>query len=143
MKLRNFLMCLLVMPACLFAENTLQMTSMVVSDLDTAIAQWSAGTGNQFGRVIQETWDVELPNGQQEQIKMRRVVSKRNAPFVELVEVFPVIGPWVPQDGVGSTPGFLVYAADNINQAVAQLKAAGMELVAQSGNDFLICKGVN
>lgn len=123
--------------------GALAIAGVIVPDLEAAMSQWSAGTGTQFGSIIEQTSEVLLPNGNWQTVQLRSAFSKRNAPFLELIEATPAIGPWAPQTDIGSAPGYLGYAVDNINKAAAILRASGMQRVARSDSDFSFYQGAN
>jgi len=149
MKLRNFFMGLFILPASLIADQPivdlgpLQVASVVVNDLEAAVAQWSAGTGTEFSPITTNDYIVFLSDGGPKHVTIKSAYSIYSNPFLELIEVTPAIGPWAPQTGPGSTVGYQVYAVSNIHQVDATMVNAGLTKVAFSGNKFAFYQAAN
>lgn len=120
----------------------LQVATVVVNNLDSAMEQWSAGTGTQFNPVESEDVFVKTSQSGWHLIRLKSALSVRNGPFLELVQATPAIGPWAHQKNIGSTPGYQVYVVNNIDQAGSRLVSAGMKKIARACN-FSIYQGAN
>lgn len=156
MKLCNFFICLFMLPLCLFADagdpqaakpsvdfGDLQVSTLVVSDIEAAVAKWSAGTGTLFRPITTTKQIVFLSDGKPTQVTIKSTYSVYSYPFLELVEANPPVGPWAPQPDPSLGVGYQVYAVSNIHQADSKMQDAGLQKVAFSGNQFAFYKAAN
>lgn len=148
MKLRSLFIFLLILPLYLWGDNSvtlgsLQVSGLVVSNLEDSMNKWSAGTGTEFGPIIERTYNVALPGNAHQHVTVRSAFSVRGNPFLELVQVDNPIGPWAPQPDPSFVPGYIGYVVKDIKEAGDMLAAAGMVEIANSGNKFTFYQGVN
>jgi hypothetical protein len=66
-----------------------------VLDLEAVTNQWAAGVGTEFGPITSSVHRVDFPGVGSASVTLRHVFSVAGAPFVELVQADPPIGPWV------------------------------------------------
>lgn len=149
MKLCNFLIGLIILPVTIFADppivnlGSLQASSLVVSDLEAAIAKYSAGTGTLFSPITTTSQVVFLSEGGPVHVTLKSAYSVYSNPFLELVEANPPVGPWAPQTDPTLGAGYQVFAVQNVHQVDATMQAAGLTKVASSGNKFAFFKAAN
>lgn len=123
--------------------GSVQVGTTVVTDLENAVAQWSAGTGTQFDPITQTNCNVYLKNGNCVNFLIKSAYSVTSSPFIELTEVQPALGPWKPQKGPGGSVGYQVYAVENIHHVNLLMLNAKFKKIAICGDDFVFYKGKN
>lgn len=123
--------------------GTVQVCTIVVTDLKNVIAQWEQGTGMKYRNIVKTKCNVRLGNGSHQQVTIKSSYSIDSSPFMELVEVNPAVGPWAPQNGVGGAPGYQGFAVQNVKRAHRFMSEAGFDRIAHYENDFAIYRGQN
>lgn len=115
-------------------------TTLSVADLDAVKAQMSAAHGIEWRDEIEETKNIVLQGLGNVEISFKRVFSKSGAPFIELIEATPAIGPW---QATANTPSiYYGYRVNNIHKHKAKLLSAGFHKVAKSQGEFVIYEGL-
>lgn len=128
-----------VQPGVAVASVTPDDLGHAVTDVDAARAQLAAATGTTFGPTTRSTEYVWLTDREQlQRITLRRTVSARGGPFLELVQASPAIGPWAARSD-RAVP-FLSYSVDDVSAASRVLAAAGMTPLAIA-HDFVYLRG--